>query len=76
MDENARCRKCWTVFKIVFTLSRGQAAVEREFSANKEVLVENLQQTLISLRLICDYVSDFLQPISDIPLTNEILKSC
>ena len=27
--------KCWTVFKIVFTLSHGQAAVEREFSVNK-----------------------------------------
>ena len=77
MHGNSRYRKCWTVFKIVFTLSHGQAAVERGFSVNKERLVENLQQTsLISQRLIFDYVSDFSKPISEIPLTNEMLKSC
>ena len=70
MHGNARYRKCWTVFKIVFTLPHGQAAVERGFS-------ENLQQTsLISQTLICNYVSDFSKPISEIPLTNEMLKSC
>ena len=61
----------------MFTLCHGQAAVERGFSVNKELLVENLQQiSLISRRLICDYVSDFSKPISGIPLTNEMLKSC
>ena len=70
MHGNARYRKCWTVFKIVFTLPHGQAAVERGFS-------ENLQQTsLISQTLIFNYVSDFSKPISEIPLTNEMLKSC
>ena len=73
---NARYRKCWTVFKIVFTLSHGQAAVEKGFSVNEELLFENLQQTsLISYSLICDYY-DFSKPISAIPLTNEMLKSC
>ena len=77
MDGNARYRKCWTFFKIVFTLSHGPAGVRRGFSVNKELLVENLQQTsLISQRLICDYISDFSKPISEIPLTNEMLKSC
>ena len=76
MHGDARYRKCWTIFKIVFTLSHGQAAVERGFSVNKELLVENLQLiSLISRRLICDYVSDFSKPISGIPLTNEMLKS-
>ena len=50
MHGDTRYRKCWTVFKIVFTLSHGQAAVEKGFSANKELLVENLQQLLISVR--------------------------
>ena len=36
MHGSARYRKCWTVFKIVFTLSHGQAAVKRGFSVNKE----------------------------------------
>ena len=76
MLGNARYRKCWTI-KVVFTLSHGQAAVERGFSVNKEFLVENLQQTsFISQRLICDYVSNFFKPIFEIPLTNEMLKSC
>ena len=42
---NVSYRKCWTVFKIVFTLSHEHAAVERGFSVNVELLVENVQQT-------------------------------
>ena len=77
MHGNDRYRKCWTIVKIVFSLYHGQVDVERGFSVNKELLVENLQQiSLISRRLICDYVSDFSKPISGIPLTNEMLKSC
>ena len=45
MHGNTRYRKCWTIFKIVFSLSHGQVDVERGFSVNKELLVENLQQT-------------------------------
>ena len=61
---NAKYRKYWIVFKIVFTLSHRQAAVEKGFSVNEELLVENLQQTsLISQRLICDYVSDFSKAV-------------
>ena len=74
MHGNVRYGKCWTVFKIVFTLSHGQVAVEREFSVNKELLFENLQQTsVISQRLIYDYVFDFSKSTSEIPLTNKIL---
>ena len=29
---NARYRRCWTIFKIMFSLSHGQADVERGFS--------------------------------------------
>ena len=76
MHGDARYRKCWTIFKIVFTLSHGQADVDWAFSVNKELLVENLQQTLISQRLIYDYTSDFSKPISEILSTNEMLKSC
>ena len=32
--------------------------------------------SFIIQRLVCDYVSNFLKPISEIPLTNEMLKSC
>ena len=74
MHGNARYGKCWTVFKIVLTLSHGQVAVEREFSVNKELLFENLQQTsVISQRLIYDYVVDIPKSTSEIPLTNKML---
>ena len=34
------------------------------------------QTSLIIQRLICDYISDFSKPISEILLTNKMLKSC
>jgi len=40
-------KNCWGVCKFVLTLSHGQAAVERGFSVNKEVLVENLEKILL-----------------------------
>ena len=44
MSENASFKSCWEIFKIVFTLSHGQASVERGFSINKELLGENLKE--------------------------------
>lgn len=42
----------------MFFLSNGQAAVERGFSLNKEMLMENLQQkSLISQRMVYDYMT-------------------
>ena len=50
MHDNTKFRKCWDVFKLVFTTSHRQAAVERWF------LVENLQQlSLVSQRIVRDY---------------------
>ena len=41
--------------KIILTLSRGQASVEKGFSINKSILVENLTETsLISQRIVLD----------------------
>lgn len=77
MDGNVKYGKCWVVCKIVFILSHGQAAVERGFSINKELLVENLQRvSLICQRLVCDYIIESGKEISEIPLSNDLLKSC
>ena len=71
MHDNTKFRKCWDVFKLVFTTSHRQAAVERWF------LVENLQQlSLVSQRIVRDYLTDFGKSISKLPLTNALLKSC
>jgi len=42
--KNAKYAKLWKVFQIIFTLSHGQAAVERGFSINNELMVENMQE--------------------------------
>lgn len=42
---------------MVFTFSHGQAAVERGFSVNKDVLENNmLENTIVAQRMICDSV--------------------
>ena len=47
MHRDARYRKCWTIFKIVFALAHGQVDVD---SVNKELLVENLQQNFLIVK--------------------------
>ena len=75
--DGDRYKSCWKVCKLVLTLSHGQAAVERGFSFNKEVLVENLEKkSLVSQRLVTDYIHHFDKPIWEIPLANDLLKSC
>ena len=45
------------LLKILLLLSHGQASVERGFSVNKEIEVENLlKHSLVAQRTICDYV--------------------
>lgn len=46
------------VLKMILTLSHGQAAVERGFSVNKSLLVENLSTlSLISQRIVHDHLA-------------------
>ena len=50
--------KLWNICKLTCTLSHRQAAVERGFTVNKEVLVKNLQQkSLISQRMEYDFMT-------------------
>ena len=50
-------KKLWTVVKNLLTLSHGQATVERGFSSNKQVSVDNLQEgSFVALRQIDDYI--------------------
>jgi len=66
--------KLYELVKVLLLLSHGQAAVERGFSVNKEVEVENLKhQSLIAQRIICDYVSS-VGGILNVPVTEPMLK--
>ena len=72
---NTKYEKCWDVCKLVLTVSRGQASVERGFSVNKELLVENLQEvSLVCHRIAYDHVMDTGESITDLPMPNELLK--
>ncbi|XP_052808541.1 uncharacterized protein LOC128237234 [Mya arenaria] len=67
--------KVFDVVKMLLTLSHGQASVERGFSVNKEVEVENLKEySLVSQRLVCDYVNS-VGGILNVPITKELMTS-
>ena len=56
LHQNKKYAALWKVIVFVFTLSHGQSQIERGFSINNELVVENLKsQSLISQRLVCDY---------------------
>lgn len=65
-----------TVIKLCLVLSHGQADVERGFSVNKKVEVENLkEESIIAQRMICDYVSS-VGGVLNVPISKELLNSC
>ena len=47
--KDAKHSKVWKVLTIIFTLFHGQAAVERGFSVNSELLVDNLQEKTLGV---------------------------
>ena len=49
--------KAWSVCELALLLSHGQASVERGFSVNKELVVENQsEQTLAARRILKDHI--------------------
>ena len=68
-------KEVWNIFKIVFVLSHGQASIERGFSVNKHLLVENLKtQSLIALRRIENHMSSSGKTPYDIEITKDMLR--
>lgn len=65
----------WNVVKLLLVLSHGQATVERGFSVNRQIAVENLKElSYISQRIICDAVEKAGGVLS-IPITKDLRKS-
>ena len=53
LANKADLKELWKVGKLLLALSHGQATVERGFSSNKEVMVENLaQHSLVAQRVM------------------------
>ena len=81
LHKNKEYVDMWTVCRIIFSLSHGQAAVERGFSVNKCMLQENLQeQSLTAMRLVYDHMQDVFasQGISlhQYKILKELMSSC
>ena len=69
------CPKLWDLVKQLLLLSHGNAVVERGFSVNKEVEVENLKEhSLIAQRRILDLVRSHGGP-TKVPLTAGLLNA-
>ena len=67
----------WCVIQLLLTLSHGQAAEERGFSVNKDVLAPNLKA--LSLTALCPIHDSILArqiERTDFIITDELLTSC
>ncbi|XP_075744803.1 uncharacterized protein LOC142803566 [Rhipicephalus microplus] len=65
----------WKVIRLLLILSHGQATVERGFSVNRQVSVENLKDiSYVSQRIVCDAVSK-AGGILNVAITKELRKS-
>lgn len=64
--------KVWDVVKILLVLSHGKASVERGFSINKELIVENQRErSLVAQRLIVEHVRS-VGGITKVEITKEV----
>ena len=67
----------WKVFIFIFTLSYGQSQVERGFSINREIVIENLHSSSLSAqRMVYDYPKASKKNIHDTEITNKMQASC
>ena len=69
-------QKLFKLVQLLLVLSHGQASVQRGFSVNKELEIENLaDQSLVAQRLVCDYINA-VGGILNVPITQPLLTSC
>ena len=63
------------IVKILLVLSHGLASVERGFSVNKEIEVENLHEhSLVAQRIICDHLKA-VGGVRNVPITKKLLAA-
>lgn len=75
LSEQPKYSKLWQVLKTLLLLSHGQASVERGFSINKNLIVDNLgDQSIIAKRIIKDHLQ-FIGGIKNVVYPKEFLVS-
>ena len=74
--KNANYAKLWEVFQFIFTLSHGQAALERGFLINNGLMVENMKkESLTASRFVCNTVKNSAVHFSEIRLTLRLKRN-
>lgn len=69
MAGNKQPVQVWSVVKLLLLMSHGQATVERGFSVNKEVAVENLKErSFIAQRIIITLFVIILNQLEAFPM--------
>ncbi|KAG1654624.1 Transcription termination factor 2 [Nymphon striatum] len=64
-----------SVVKLILVMSHGQASVERGFSINKEIEVENMKEhTLVARRMVCDHVNT-VKGVTSVDINKSLLLS-
>lgn len=75
LGEVKKYEDLWSVMKLCFILSHGNASVESGFSVNKHLLVENLlEESLVSQRIICDSIQH-LGGLGNVNINRNMLTS-
>lgn len=75
LGEDKKYEDLWSVMKLCFILSHGNASVESGFSVNKHLLVENLlEESLVSQRVICDSIKH-LGGLRNVTINRSMLTS-
>ena len=75
MADDKQLAKVWSVIKLLLLMSHGQATVERGFSVNKEVAVENLtERSFIAPRIIHDHIES-VGGLANVKISKQLLTS-
>ena len=77
LAERPNLKELWELIQLLLTLSHGQAAVERGFSVNSDILAPNLKtQSLVAQRMIFDTVALSGFPVASFESTQGLPQSC
>ena len=77
VHRNEKYSSPWKVMVFVFTLSHGQAQIERGFNINSDLLVENmLPPSIIAQRRVYDYLNSLGVSPHDYQIKNDLRIQC
>ena len=77
LHKNQKYSSFWRVCGSIFVFSHGQSAIERGFSVNKQLLVDNLQEkSSVSQQIVYDHINSNEIKVQENDLSSGVLKSC